>query len=211
MKIIPFTYCESIELYANTYILIDDNDDCVVIDPGKDYPGIVDFIKQSDLHLRGILLTHGHFDHIRGVKLLSDEFNVFTYLNAEDEKFLKDTHYNASDRFSLKKIVIDAPQIFIKDGEILHLLKEPIEVIATPYHTGGSVCFYLKDSKVIFTGDSLFAGGFGRTDFPGARPDLFNSSMKKLFSLPGNVEVYPGHGEKTTIEIERNANTFVKI
>ena len=211
MKIVPFTYCGSIEIYANAYILIDSKDDCVVIDPGKDYPGIVDFIKENNLHLKGILLTHGHFDHIRGVKLLADEFNAFTYISAEDEKFLGDVHYNGSDRFSLKKIVIDVPHILIKDGEILNLLQEPIEVIATPYHTGGSVCFYLKDSGVIFTGDSLFAGGFGRQDFPGARPDLFSSSIKKLFSLPGDVEVYPGHEEKTTIEKERNANTFVKI
>lgn len=211
MKIIPFTYCEGIELYANTYLLIDDNDDCVVIDPGKDYPGIVEFIKENELNLKGVLLTHGHFDHIRGVKILSDEFNVFAYINAEDEKFLTDTHFNGSDRFSLKKVVVEVPHILIKDGEILKLLQEPIEVIATPYHTSGSVCFYLKDSGVIFTGDSLFAGGFGRADFPGARPDLFNSSIKKLFSLPGNVEVYPGHEEKTTIENERNANTFVKI
>lgn len=200
VKIIPFTYCEYFDLYANTYVLVDENDNCVVVDPGKDYSGIVDFIKESELHLKAVLLTHGHFDHIRGVDMLVDTFKVPLYLASEDKEFLTNPHLNCSDRFSRNPVTVKSESIGINDGEELKILSEPIKVIATPFHTPGCVCFYLKDSKTLITGDTLFAEGIGRTDFPLSDPSLIVSSLRKLEKLPDDIKIFPGHNEEGNLK-----------
>ena len=210
MRIIPFIYNEVFELAANGYLLIDDNNDCVMVDPGKDNNDVVNYIKQNDLTLKGILLTHGHFDHIAGVKCLLKHFSVPIYIHENDKEFLKDPHLNCSDRFSRKDIVIDTEPVAIKDGEILKILNDDIKVIHTPFHTRGSACFYLAKENVLISGDTLFLMSIGRTDFPTACPELVDSSLAKLMSLKDETKVYPGHGPKTTIGFERKQNPFVK-
>ncbi|MBR0439447.1 MAG: MBL fold metallo-hydrolase [Bacilli bacterium] len=210
MKIIPFTYCSNLELYANTYLLVDDKDNCVVIDPGKDYSGIVDFIKENELHLKAILLTHGHFDHIRGIENILKEYPVDVYINEKDKKYLSDPHFNGSERFSRKNVILNIQTRPLKDGEILKLIDGDIKVIHTPYHSEGSVVFYLKDNNALISGDSLFKDNYGRMDFPGSNPDLFKSSMNKILSLPEETTIYPGHNETTTIKHERINYGFVK-
>lgn len=206
MNIKVFTYPNTFELYANTYVLSDSKGSAVVIDPGKDDKEVVDYINSNNLHLKGVLLTHGHFDHIRGVDLLCAD----VFMHEKDEPLLKNSHLNCSDRFSRHDVIIKSQTTSIKDKDVLNLLEEPIVVIHTPFHTEGSICFYLKDSGVLFSGDTLFQYSIGRSDFVTSNPSLINSSLEKLMMLPDEVVVYPGHGEMTTIGQERKLNPFVK-
>jgi len=210
MKIIPFVYDnDTDELAANAYIIIDNMKNCVVIDPSCDYPGLLNYIVKNKLSLKGILLTHAHFDHMRGVDRLVDEFKAPLYVGFDDEPALKDATLNGSKEF-FEYVSIKAKANTLSDNEKLSMLEETIDVIYTPYHSIGSVCYYLRESKVIFTGDSLFKGFVGRSDFSTSAPRLMRSSLEKIMKLPDDVKVYPGHGGSTTIGHERTTNIFVK-
>ena len=203
MKVIPFIYSEIFELASNAYLVIDIQNNCVVIDPGANDDKILNYIKNNKLNLKGILLTHGHFDHIAGVNILLTNFKTEVYVAEEDIKLLNNPHLNCSDRFSRKDVVVKETPKILEDWQELNLLEETIQVIKTPYHTEGSVCFYLKDSKVLFSGDSLFKGSVGRMDFVTSRPELFEQSLRLILSLPSDTFVYPGHEDTTTIGEEK--------
>lgn len=210
MKVIPFTYCGFFDLYANTYVLVDDNDDAIIIDPGKEDASLISFLKESQITPKAIFLTHGHFDHIRGVDNLVKEFNIPVYINEKDQELLTNPHLNCSDRFSRTRVTVSSACNTFKDGDKFSILLEEIKVIETPYHTEGSSCFYLKDSGLLFSGDSLFKGSVGRSDFPTSNPLKMEASLRKILSLPEEVKIYPGHNEETTIKEERVSNQFVK-
>ena len=132
IKVVPFIYEDLDDLFAHTYLLIDEDNCCVVIDPAKDYPGLVNYIKKNNLKLNAILLTHGHFDHIRGVDCLYNEFHCPVYIGYEDLEKLRDYYGNCS--FLLNQnTVIKAPAEIIGDKQVLKLLKEDIQVIYTRY------------------------------------------------------------------------------
>lgn len=209
IKVIPFYYDDYDDLFANTYVLIDTNNFAIVIDPGKDYDGLVNYIKKNNLSLKGILLTHGHFDHIRGVDRLVKEFNVPTYISFVEEDFFINPHLNYS-RYMSEEYVLNVKPMTLSDGEVLKLLNEDILCISTPYHTIGSMCFYLKESKLLFTGDFLFRGSVGRSDLPTGTPKSFSSSISKILSLDNDVKIYPGHGPSSTIKLEKENNPFIK-
>ena len=203
IQVIPFIYESNDELYANTYVLIDDNKDCVVIDPGKAYDGLVNYIKKNILNLKAILLTHGHVDHIRGVDTLVKAFKAPVYIGFDDLMMLTDTFSNCSE-FLGEKVVVTAKADTLADKDVLHLLDEDILIIHTPYHTAGSLCFYLKESNLLFTGDYLFMHGIGRADLPNAKPHAFNSSLNKLKMLSGEAKLFPGHGKTSVLQKELN-------
>ena len=209
IKVLPFIYEDLDELYANTYLLSDDNNACVVIDPGKNYSGLVNYIKKNELSLKAILLTHGHVDHMRGVDVLHKEFSAPVYIGFEDFDNLTDTYANCSTLLG-ENVVVRAKANTLSDGETLHLLSEDILVIHTPYHTAGSMCFYLKDSSICFTGDFILPHGVGRCDLPGAKPKEFHKSLAKILSLSSKTKIYGGHGKASTLEIELQVNPFVK-
>ena len=209
IKVTPFIYDDYDDVYANTYVLFDDKNNAVVIDPGKDYPGIVNYIKKNNLNLKAILITHGHFDHIRGVNTLLNEFKVPVYIGFDDEDKLTNVFTNGSAYFG-DKVIIDIKANTVADNEVLKLLNEDIKVITTPYHTSGSVCFYLKDSNLLFTGDFIIPHGIGRCDLPNACPHALESSMKKITSLPKETKIYGGHEKFSTLEIELRINQYVK-
>ncbi len=211
MEIKLFQYNDWFELIANGYLIIDDFRNCFVIDPGKNNDNIKEYINQNGLKLLGILLTHGHFDHIGGVNRLVKTYKVPLYINEKDKDYLTNPKFNCSDRFSRENVVVTAIPTFIKEGETIKGLTEDIKVIETPFHTPGSVCFYLKDSGVLFTGDTLFDGSIGRTDFPGSNPQLISSSLRKIITLPEETIIYPGHNNESTIGKQKTANPFVKI
>ena len=199
MNLKSFIYNSFFELYANTYVLYDESG-CVVIDPSKNCDDVTKFINENHLKLKGILLTHGHFDHIQGIVPLLKETNAPLFVAEGDICMLKDPHLNGSDRFCRIDITIDKEPTIIHDREVLNLLDTPIQVIATPFHTKGSVCFYLKDNKMLFTGDTLFKEGIGRTDFPNSAPELTSESLRKLESLEGDIVIYPGHGPSAKLD-----------
>ena len=209
IKVQPFIYESFDELYANTYVLIDDNKACVVIDPGKDYPGIVDYIKKNGLSLKAVLLTHGHVDHMRGADRLVDAFDAPLFIGFDDEDKLNDEYANCS-LFLEEHVTLKSPGQTLADQQVLHLLNEDILVIAVPYHTAGSVCFYLKDSNLLFTGDFILPHGVGRSDLPSAKPKELRNSMAKIIALPHHTKIYPGHGPFSSIEEELKVNPFVK-
>ena len=208
-KVIPFVYEDQDELYANTYVLIDDDKDCVVIDPAKAYDGLVNYIKKNELTLKAVLLTHGHVDHIRGVDTLVSAFNVPVYVGFDDLDMLNDTFLNCSE-FLGESVIVKSKAETIADKDVLHLLKEDIQVIATPYHTAGGVCFYLKDSGILFTGDFIIPHGIGRCDLPNARPHALKDSMAKIIKLPISTKIYGGHERSSTLELELRINQYVK-
>ena len=203
MQIIPFIYDTEDELFSNTYIFIDDSNSCVVIDPSKDYNGIVDFIKNKGLNLKAILVTHAHFDHIAGINKLVNAFNVPVYAGYEEVDTFLDPYKNCSLGFSPRGITVNLKINPLGDNEVLKLLDEDIIVIYTPYHTIGSVCYYFESSKVLFSGDSLFMYSLGRSDLPTSVPSKTEESIAKLMKLPDEVKVYPGHGRFTSIGNER--------
>ena len=209
MKITPFLFHDKDDLVSNIY-LIEKENECIIVDPGCAKPSLLDYLKNNNLTLKAILLTHGHFDHIRGVEKLHEIYQCPVYIGFNDEFFLQDPHLNCSRYASNQDLVINVKVTTVSEGEKLNLLGEEIEVIETPYHTDGSVTYYLLDSKCIFTGDSLFKHTVGRDDLPTSNPRKRDSSIKKLISLPEETKIYPGHGAFSTIKEEKALNPFVK-
>ena len=203
MKVIPFVYDSYDDLISNTYLLIDSKNQCVVIDPGCAYQGIVNFIKKNNLIPKAILLTHGHFDHMRGIDIIEKEYPIPLFVGYKDLDNLKDFSLNCSEDFEEGTVEVKTPGIGVDEKTTIDLLEEAISVIETPFHTPGSVCFYLKDSAMLFSGDTLFKRGIGRTDLKGGNPRYVYPSLRKLFSLSPEVKVYPGHGPMTTIGNEQ--------
>ena len=202
MEIIPFVYQTDDELLSNTYIFKDAHNNCVVIDPSKDYEGIVEYIKTFKLNLKAILVTHAHFDHIGGIARLVKAFDVPVYAGYEDVPGFTDPYKNCSELCETF-VIYNGEVKPLGDNEVLHLLDEDIKVIYTPYHTVGSVCYYFSKSKVLFSGDSLFNYSLGRSDLPTSVPSKTRESIEKLMKLDNDVRVYPGHGRFTSIGVEK--------
>ena len=207
IKVVPFIYDDPDELCANTYLVYDENKNCIVIDPSVPTKKLGDFILKNKYKLKGIVLTHTHFDHIKGVDILANRFKCKLFVGLDDIIGLTDIDYNAS---KMLNINVEAEPYPIADKEELFLLNEKFEVIHTPFHSMGSICLYFKESKIIFTGDTLFKHGIGRSDLESSNRRLIRSSLDKLKSLPDDVKVYPGHGEFTTIGDEKSVNLFIR-
>jgi glyoxylase-like metal-dependent hydrolase (beta-lactamase superfamily II) len=198
LKVIPFIYKDEDDLCANTYLIIDEENNALVVDPSSIKDGVINYIKRENLSLKGILLTHGHIDHFRGVLNIVNNFNCDVYISYLDASFLSDSYYNCS-LFLGKEETYNREVKTLADNEIITLLKDEIRVIFTPYHTEGSVCFYSKVNNILFSGDSLFKNSIGRYDLPTSNFKKMKESLEKLMALPKETKVYPGHGQFTTI------------
>ena len=206
-----FRQITSGSLDEHIYILgADGTNDVVVIDPGEAKPAL-DALQKDGRNCVAVLLTHGHFDHIGGVRALKDAYNAPIYIHEADANMLK------SNRMSLAVLTGSLvkpvePDVLLHGGETLTLAGLTLDVIHTPGHTKGGVCYALKSDRKLFVGDTLFLEGSGRTDFPGgSEKELYHSIADKLFSLEGDFDVYCGHEEETTLEHERKNNPFVEI
>ncbi len=149
------------------------------------------------LQIEMLLLTHSHWDHIAEASLFKEELQIPIYIHPDDAENLK---HPGSDRlpmfFPVKGV---EPDGFLQDGQKISVGKLQLQVIHTPGHTPGGVCFYLADQKTLISGDTLFRGTIGNLSFATARPKLMWSSLKRLAQLPQDTKVYPGHGDPTTI------------
>lgn len=194
---------------TNCYLVIhEETRQCVLIDAAVYSSEITEQIRREGLDFRGILLTHGHFDHIMGIDGFVKEFpGLPVYAHREEAVLLTDATMNASADFGRPYTYSGAS--YTEDGGHLELAGLRFQVIHTPGHTIGGCCYYLPGEKVLFSGDTLFRESIGRTDFPtGNSRQLIDSVQKKLFTLPEDTVVYPGHMEATTIGDELKYNPY---
>jgi len=195
---------------ANCYIVSSNEDNIgFVIDPGSvDISKIKTIIEDEQLQIKAILLTHGHFDHILGVDELRKLTGAKLYIHEADKSKLIEPNDNLSKYMGAGYYFEPADEL-LHDGDTIEIGDLHIKVLHTPGHTPGGVCYYVNNC--IFTGDTLFAGSIGRTDFPnGSQKDLMVSIQNKLLCLPDETIVYPGHNRKSTIIAEKNNNPYLK-
>lgn len=194
---------------TNCYLLCNmDIKECVLIDPADSQDEISRMIDESGCSLKGILLTHGHFDHIMAADAVRDKYDVKVYALCDEKNTLEQPHINLGEAYGLKLSV--KADVWHKDGEILKLAGFDIEALHTPGHTEGGSCYYIREIGVLFSGDTLFCGSVGRTDFPGgSMSEIVRSIKEKVMVLPDDTKVYPGHGEGTSVGYERENNPFL--
>jgi len=199
------------EFETNCYIIRNSktDKDCLIIDTGLGAGRLLNFLGENKLNPLAVVLTHGHIDHIGAIAELCDNFpHIRIYIHKQDARMLQDSYSNLSaimgGRFSTRPA-----DFLLEDGSIVDEAGIKLEVLHTPGHTPGGICLYSKDEKVVFTDDTLFIDSIGRADFPGGSLEqLLTSVREKLFALPGNTIVYPGHGPSTTIDREKTYNQF---
>lgn len=187
-------------LQTNCYIVYDEyTKKGFIIDPGAEAKRICAEIVKYKVDPEAIILTHGHFDHIMAIDDLRDEFDDIPVIACEKEaELLNDPSLNSSERIRKPYSVI--PDRTVSDREVFTVSEIKITALATPGHTIGSMCLYVEDSKVLFSGDTLFCGGYGRTDLPTGDMSMLVDSLNNVLALlPKDTTVYPGHGEKTSI------------
>lgn len=170
---------------------------CLIVDPGYEASRILKVLEEKHLEPEAILLTHGHFDHVGAVQDIAAETDCRVFLSRED---LRLPPMMTNGRLFYTDNYPSAGKLTLADMELL--------ILPTPGHTPGSVCLLTGDT--MFSGDTLFRGSCGRTDFPGGSWQQMTESLKKLAGLPGNYRVLPGHGEETTLDEERKHNPYLR-
>ena len=200
------------EFIANTYIVVFENDDCLVVDPSPKNKSVLNFIEKNSLKLVGVLITHGHCDHIQGLPVILGKYpNVGVYVGRYDEQLLRDKKLNLSSLYEdkSKHLEIKGPLKSVVEGPI-SISNHRIQVFETPFHTIGGVFYYFADDGIVFTGDTLMKNCIGRFDLPCASPKDVRSTLNKIVGMiPDNTKIYAGHGEITTMEEEKKNNPFL--
>ena len=188
---------------TNCYIIYNkDTNEAMIVDPGDQAEDISMRCRMLGVVPKAILLTHGHFDHMMAAGKLKEEFHIPIYAAEKEVPLLADARANLSAMWA--RPVCIKPDCLVKEGDELDICGFSITVIETPGHTIGGVCFYIPEEEVLLSGDTLFCGSFGRTDFPtGSMSVLARSIREKLFQLPDVTQVYPGHESSTTIGYEK--------
>lgn len=194
---------------TNCYIVSNQSTkEAIVIDPADRADVIEAYIKEEGLTLKGILLTHGHFDHILAAVELGGHLHAKIYANENEKELLADSNLNFGANVGIQ-YGLEA-DVLLKDGQKLEMAGFLIKAIHTPGHTGGGTCYYFEDEKELFAGDTLFRESIGRTDLPtGNMSTLLASISEKLMNLEDGINVYPGHGSFTTIGYERKNNPYL--
>lgn len=193
---------------TNCYFLYrEGSGEVIFVDPADRGADIYEALNKKGLAVEAILLTHGHFDHIWGAQRLRELSGAKIYALDAEQPVCRDAYVNVSAQAGRKATI--EPDEWLTDGQKITFAGISLEVIATPGHTAGSCCYYVPEAGFLIAGDTLFEGSVGRTDFPtGSMSRLVHSIKEKLFLLPGETKVYPGHGEATSIEEEKKNNPY---
>ena len=197
IKTIPVGHLET-----NCYIVTNEETlDCVVIDPGDESNTILDYIEDNRLKCKAILITHGHYDHTGAADTVAEETGARVYMNKADDKRVMNSH----------SFIYALPDsgIYFTDGDVIRAAGMDFEIMATPGHSQGSVT--IRCGNALFTGDTLFKGSCGRTDLDGGDTETILHSLKRLCSLEGDFEVYPGHMESSTLIREKMLNYYCRL
>lgn len=211
LQVVSFTFNP---FYENTYLVINERKEAIVVDPGM-YNGtelmeFYTYIEQNEIKPVLIYNTHAHIDHILSVEVVKQNYNIPFGLHKAEIPVLESASLSAQ-MFGLKLPTVPKIDFYLNEGDTIPFGNSSIEIKFTPGHSPGSVSFYAPKEEFIISGDVLFQNGIGRTDLPGGNQDqLLHSIKNQLFTLPGNTEVYPGHGPVTMIHIEQNTGFLSK-
>ena len=192
------------ELKTNCYLIIDENDDCVIVDPGHFGPELTGWIETNRVNPKFILLTHGHFDHVLGLKAFLD---LPAYIHEYDKEMLGSSKKNAADVVNQNVIYNEENLVTFSDGFKISFGNDCFRAIHTPGHTKGSTT-YLLSNRILFTGDAIFSGTVGRYDLFGGSEAQTRQTVEKIANLEGNYLIYPGHGRPTNLDNERKTNKY---
>lgn len=193
---------------TNCYVLVNERKSAVVIDPGGSFPHIKSYLDKNGLIVKAILLTHGHFDHIGAVPMLKEYSDAPIYIHADDNEMLESAEKSLAFHFIEKEDFIKTTaDKLVWDGDKLNIDGMEFTVIHTKGHTKGS-CVYLCD-EYMFSGDTLFRNGYGRTDLYGGSESDIKKSLLRLASLEGDYVVFPGHGSASELAYEKLTNPMM--
>ena len=194
---------------TNTYLAVnEETKECVIVDPALFSAEMKAYIQKEGLTPKAVLLTHGHIDHMGGAREAAKEYKIPIYAHEEELAVLKDANVNLSSSFGAPYTLEEA--LPLKADEKISFAGFSFRVIFTPGHTQGGCCYYEESENVLFSGDTLFAGSVGRTDFPGGSTSaLIRNIKERLLPLPDDTIVYPGHMQMTTIGNEKRENPFI--
>ena len=208
MKVTPLFYAEP---YCRNYVIGEEGGECAIIDFGApNGEMLLHYVARHHSKCKALILTHGHFDHICGLIGVEEKIDFPVYIASEDECCLSDPHLNGSTSFGLPEVKINDSKLDIKnfdDGEEIDIGFIKLKAIKTPFHTLGSSIFLLGEES-LFTGDSVFRYGIGRTDLPHAAPRMLSKSMAKIKAIQGNPKIYPGHGPSSFLSDEKQGNPY---
>ena len=190
------------------FVINDDTGEVLIIDPGASAKQLAEKVKEHGLKPVGILLTHGHFDHAAAAEELSQLLDVKIFAHEAEQETLEMPGLNLSGWEG--KAENYHADVYLKDEQELELAGFKVRVLFTPGHTVGGCCYYFVEQGAVFSGDTLFEGSIGRTDFPkGSASQLIRAIHEKLMHMPDETAVYPGHGDMTSIGTERVNNPFL--
>ena len=197
------------ELAVNTYLVWESPTEALLIDPGDEPERLLAWIRSLGLRLKAVLLTHAHFDHMGAVEAICRATGAPLWVGAADEAALTDDTRNLSAVFGAPLGFSIKADRLLHDGDTVSLGGTKLTVYETPGHTPGSLC--LLGGGALFSGDTLFSGSCGRTDFPGGDYSAMRASLRRLADLPGDPTVYPGHGETSTLTEEKRSNPVLSF
>lgn len=194
-------------LEGNCYIVYnEDSREAMIIDPGDEPDRIMDLIRKDGISVKYIVCTHAHFDHVGAIPDLKQETGAKIIMH-EDESQVYEAAKKMAAMWGFYIEDMPKPDIFVQEGDHIELGDMKFEVMHTPGHSPGSMCLY--GHGILFSGDTVFAGSIGRTDFPGGSLENMRKSFRRIISLPEETEILSGHGPKTTVEREKRDNFFI--